>query len=138
MPVLKWPHPSFRRCKSDRPREMEVRKLTESLSSCSTQKSSPHTLLEFQKYWPCGYKHRRSVMTTHLLCGSMDEGELFSPNSSILCCRGRPGFGVLRAGELTLPLTPCSTEESRHCTSPGQNTRVDFGGRGTGGLVLRI
>lgn len=43
----------------------------------------------------------------------------------------------MRAGELALPVTSCSTQESMHGTSPGQHTRADPVGRGTGELGLQ-
>jgi hypothetical protein len=93
----------------------------------------------FQKYWPWGYKHERSVITIQLLCDDgMDEGNLSSPKPLTTCFSGIPGFGVMKAGKLTLPLITCSTEESRQCTSPGQHSRADLGGRGTGDLVWRV
>lgn len=49
----------------------------------------------------------------------------------------RAGNGAMRVGELALPVTSCSTQESMHGTSPGQHTRADPVGRGTGELGLQ-
>ncbi|KAL6092533.1 hypothetical protein STEG23_027399, partial [Scotinomys teguina] len=45
----------------------------------------------------------------------------------VLICR-RAVSEVRRAGELTLPLTNCSTLQSGPYTSPGQHSRADPGG----------
>lgn len=44
---------------------------------------------------------------------------------------------VINVGELSLPLTYCSTQERGSCTSPGNHSRADPGGRGTGEPCLR-
>lgn len=50
----------------------------------------------------------------------------------------RPGPEVIRAGELALPLTTCSTWESGPCTSPRRHSRADLSGRGSGETALRV
>ena len=57
-----------------------------------------------------GYEHGRSGPC--LLCGSVGEGMMHSP--TLAFCHLR------QVGELALPLTCCSTWESRPCTLPGQ------------------
>lgn len=46
--------------------------------------------------------------------------------------------GVVRAGELSLALTCCSTRENRLCTSPGQYIRTDSDGRVAGVPALKV
>lgn len=48
-----------------------------------------------------------------------------SPVPLPLSLDGKDGSRVMRAGELILPLTGCSTQECRLYTSPGQLTRAD-------------
>lgn len=42
-----------------------------------------------------------------------------------MLCRTRADPGDVRAGELSLPLSGCSTQDSRPYTSPGQHIRAD-------------
>ena len=69
----------------------------------------------------------------------MDKGEMFSSpltHHPLLPVAGEgPGPGVTRTGELTLPLTSCSTQESRPCTSPGEHSRAGSGDGDTGELA---
>lgn len=47
---------------------------------------------------------------------------------------GKAGLGVMRVKELVLPLAGCSIWESRLCTWPGQHSKSDPSGGGTGEL----
>jgi hypothetical protein len=49
-----------------------------------------------------------------------------------LCRAGSTPQWLWHVGELALPLTGCSTLESQPCTSPGQHSGADPGGRGKG------
>ena len=69
--------------------------------------------------------------TTHLLCVGMDIGgaPVFHHNPSLPVAGGKSGLAVMRAGELLIPLNSCGTPESRPCTSRGQKSRADIGGK---------
>ena len=51
---------------------------------------------------------------------------------------GRSGPGVMRAGELALPLTSCSIQMSKPLTSPGHHSRVGPEGVSMGELALPL
>ena len=44
--------------------------------------------------------------------------------STLFVMGGRADPVIMRAGELSLPITRCSTRESRPCTSPRQQSRA--------------
>lgn len=50
----------------------------------------------------------------------------------------RAGPEVMRAAELSLSLTGCSTQESGPCTLPGQKSRADLVAWGAGQSALRV
>lgn len=47
----------------------------------------------------------------------------------------KAGLKVIRAGELALPFTCCSTWENKACILPGQNNRTDPGCGGLAGVL---
>ena len=85
-----------------------------------------------QVSYPQESEHRRTGPATCLLFGSVGEGEIPSP--TITNCHLQQteelALGVMRVGELALPLTCYSTQESGPCTSPGHHSRA---GPGCGG-----
>lgn len=66
---------------------------------------------------------------TILLFGDIGEGEI--PPCPFPSMAGRrAGPEAIKAGELPLLLTGCSTRESRHCPLSGQHSRDDPDGEG--------
>lgn len=128
--VQSWPHPSPEHCGRSGPGGMTAGELSLPLARCFG-KVGHHTVKELQVSRT--EVVRRAGPTTHLR-----RDALLLPHPSPPATGGRHGLGVMETGKLFLPLTSSSTQESRYCTSSGQQGRVDPGGRGVGEPALKV
>lgn len=70
--------------------------------------------------------------------GHGDEAAQSWPHTSSPAAVGKAGPGILRWGEMGLPLTVYSALESRLCTLLGQHSGADTGGGDTDEPALRL
>lgn len=113
------------------PGGMTAGELTSPLTSCSTQGSDPHTLSREHSRagpdcrllvsQPRGHENERAGSATHRGQG---KDTLLPLLPLPLATGGSPDPGVMRAGELPLSLTNCSTQDSRPCTSEGSTVEL--------------
>lgn len=103
----------------------ESRRADPTLDSCRTWKNGSQTSSRkhsragpgcmWQVRQPQRYELGRAYPTTDHPSGDMDKGEI--PSSLLPAAGGRPGPGFMRAVELALTFTCCSTQESGPWTS---------------------
>jgi hypothetical protein len=80
------------------------------------------------------------VLAPPLLCCEVVQAWRWCPPPPFSLCHLKhlEELTLMRAGELSLLLTGCSTWESRPCTSPSQHSASGPNGKGTGEPALRV
>lgn len=67
-------------------------------------------------------------LTLLLVCCEVAQGtEMIPPQPSLSLTVRKPAHRIIISGELVLPFTIGSTQESWSCTSPGQHSTADPG-----------
>ena len=124
--VQNWPHSCPGHCGRAGLGGLKTGELTQPLASCHTQERSPDTVRVMGKH-PLPHRITWESWPYHLSpvqwCGQ-ERNNLSPLHESPPEAGTRPGPGVMRAGELALPITSYNTLESGSCISLGSTVEL--------------